>query len=190
MNVFDFDGTLYAGDSSADFIIYAVKKQPALIFFFVSRLPSLFAYKTGRIDKTELKSRIFAFLNYIKDKKTLISSFWNSHANKFYNWYKEVHKDDDAVISASPEFLLKPACEKLGIKTLIASRVNMDNGEFTGENCRGENKVKRFYEVFPDGVIENFYTDSYADLPLMKTARNSFLVKRGKVSRIEKLPES
>lgn len=31
MNVYDFDGTIYDGDSSVDFFLYALKRMPSLI---------------------------------------------------------------------------------------------------------------------------------------------------------------
>ena len=36
-------------------------------------------------------------------------------------------KDDDVIISASPEFLLKPICKKINIKYLIASNVDKNS---------------------------------------------------------------
>ena len=33
MNIYDFDGTLYDGDSTFDFIVFSLKKHPALVRF-------------------------------------------------------------------------------------------------------------------------------------------------------------
>ncbi|MEE0264705.1 MAG: haloacid dehalogenase-like hydrolase, partial [Acutalibacteraceae bacterium] len=87
------------------------------------------------------------------------------------------------IISASPEFLLELPCQMLGIKYLMASRVDPKTGKYTGENCHGEEKVRRLYEKYPkDTVIEEFYSDSYSDTPLAKLAKKSFMVKGDDIS--------
>ena len=82
---------------------------------------------------------------------------------------------DDLVISASPEFLLKPLEETLHI-TVIASRVSPIDGKTTGENCYHAEKVRRFREQYPDGTIEEFYSDSYSDEPLALLAEKAYIV--------------
>ena len=32
MNVYDFDDTIYAGDSTVDFFFYCLKKKPAIVY--------------------------------------------------------------------------------------------------------------------------------------------------------------
>ena len=49
----------------------------------------------------------------------------------------------------------------------------------------GENKLIAFRERFPDAVIENFYTDSYSDRPLIEIANNAFMVKGNKITKIK-----
>ena len=51
--------------------------------------------------------------------------------------------ESKVVISASPEFLLKPICEKININYLIASRVDIKTGVLLGKNCYGKEKVKK-----------------------------------------------
>ncbi|MGN1172926.1 MAG: haloacid dehalogenase-like hydrolase, partial [Muribaculaceae bacterium] len=58
-------------------------------------------------------------------------------------YYKKTQRPDDIVISASPEFLLKPEAQYLDFGKLIASKVDKHTGKYTGENCWGEEKVKR-----------------------------------------------
>ena len=91
------------------------------------------------------------------------------------------HRPDDVVISASPEFLLRPICEKLEIHTLIASRVDPKSGHYTGENCHGRQKVLRYREVFSHLPICEFYSDSLSDTPLAELAEESFIVKKGRI---------
>ena len=52
-------------------------------------------------------------------------------------------------------------------------------GECLGPNCRDEEKVRRFREVFSDTQIDDFYSDTEHDAPLARLAKRAFLVKDG-----------
>ena len=59
----------------------------------------------------------------------------------------------------------------------MASRVEKTTGKYNGLNCHGAEKVKRFYERFPSGVIDEFYSDSLSDTPLAKISHKAYIVK-------------
>jgi phosphoserine phosphatase len=80
------------------------------------------------------------------------------------------------VSSASPEFLIRPACAKLGIGCVMGSPVDKHTGHFYGPNCHGQEKVKRFHARFPGAKIEEFYSDSHSDDPLAALAERAYLV--------------
>ena len=50
-------------------------------------------------------------------------------------------------------------------------------GETEGENCHGEEKVRRLREAYPEVEIREFYSDSLSDTPLAKLADKAYLVK-------------
>ena len=127
-----------------------------------------------RVTKLILKK--YRFLPYVNIEKDL-PEFWASHKNNIKDWYYKTQREDDVIISASPEFLLEPICKELGIKYLMASKVDMKTGKYEGINCHGKEKVRRFYEMFPNGKIEDFYSDSYSDSPLAEISKKAFLVK-------------
>ncbi len=181
MNVYDFDKTVYKGDSTLDFYLYALKKKPSVIRCLPRQVWGTVLYMLKRIDKTALKEYFFCFLACI-DAEKLAENFWMQNEHKIYGWYLRKKRKDDVIISASPYFLLKPICRTLGIKWLIASRVDMRTGRFTGKNCRGEEKLRRLLECFEDISIECFYSDSLSDLPLACIADKAFLIKKGKVT--------
>ena len=81
------------------------------------------------------------------------------------------------MISASPEFLIAPICRRLGIGTAMGSPVDIRTGRFSGPNCHGAEKVRRFRARFPEGRIDEFFSDSYSDAPLARMAKRSWLVK-------------
>lgn len=181
MNVYDFDGTIYNGDSTIDFFLFALKNKPSLITYLPPQIIGFFLYGLRKITKTQLKEYYFKFLEGI-DTVRLVDRFWNENHKKIYPWYLSQQDPNDIIISASPEFLLKPICKRLGIQFLIASKVDITSGKFIGENCKGVEKVRRLEEQHNITHIENFYSDSPSDLPLAKIANHAFFVKYGKPS--------
>lgn len=177
MNVYDFDDTIYDGDSTLDFFKYCLKNNPIIALYIPKQIITFLFYKLGWITKLEFKQSFYGFLKFVKSPEITLNNFWQVNELKIKDWYLNQKKDDDVIISASPEFLLTPICEKLGIRYLIASKVDIHTGECLSENCYGEEKVKRFNEYFGEGSIEEFYSDSLADTPLAKIARKSFFVK-------------
>ncbi|MBQ5885017.1 MAG: HAD-IB family phosphatase [Clostridia bacterium] len=186
MNVYDFDGTIYNGDSTVDFYLFALKRKPSLIRYLPKQLWGFVLYGLKRINKTQLKEYFFSFLPAI-DAETLVEAFWNKNQSKIFDWYIDQQKHDDIIISASPRFLLLPICNRLKIGCLIASEVDVKTGKFIGENCRGQEKVRRLQEEYNTVCIDCFYSDSLADLPLAKIADKAFLVKKGVVTEWQNL---
>lgn len=182
MNVYDFDGTIYAGDSSVDFYWYALARKPMILRFFPRQLCGFVLYALKRINKKELKSRFFCFLSGI-DGEGMAKDFWEKKKNKIYNWYMNQCREDDIIISASPEFLLQPAAKELGVKRLIASKMDIKTGTFDGENCYGLEKVHRLYATFGTANIDDFYSDSVSDAPMARLAKRAYFVKNGKITR-------
>lgn len=182
MNVYDFDKTIYDGDSTADFYIYSLKKHKKIILLFPSlALAFLKFYIFKRGTKTIFKEKMYKFLKYCNTDND-VADFWMKHQHKIKQFYIKNQKSDDIIISASPEFLLQPICQKLSVNHLIASKVDSKSGKYNGINCHGEEKVKRFYENFTNGKINEFYSDSYSDTPLAKIADKAFIVKKNKIS--------
>ena len=181
MNIYDFDGTVYKGDSTVDLYKFLIKRHPLIL----RRIP-VFAFKTlghkaGKCSTTEWKTCFFGFLKDIDDIESEIKLFWKKNMKNIYRWYMDQRKSDDVIISASPEFLLKQPCKALGAGTLIASKVDMKTGRFDGLNCKGEEKVKRFRALFPDEKADSFYSDSLSDLPMAKISERAYLIKNGEI---------
>lgn len=181
MNVYDFDGTIYAGDSTLDFWFFCLKKDPCLFICLPSQVLGAVRYKLGMINKTSFKEEFFCFFKKLDDINEYVRLFWDINEKKIETWYKNNQKDDDVVISASPAFLLEEICCRIGIRNLIASKVDRKTGRFIGSNCYGEEKVRRFTECMLVENIDEFYTDSYSDVPLGALAKKAYLVKKGRV---------
>ena len=177
MNVYDFDGTIYDGDSSIDFYLFCIKRKPSILFrSIIKQLSGAILYAIKRIPKEKYKEKYFSFLKYVSTNDQLLNDFWSTKSKKIKKWYLNQKAKSDVIISASPEFLLKPICNRLGV-SLIASKVDPSTGRFAGKNCHGQEKVKRFTELYPNETIEEFYTDSKVDLPLTELSTKVFFVK-------------
>jgi hypothetical protein len=140
-----------------------------------------FRYIINKTTKTELKQRFFLFLRDVADIDAELKCFWDAHIGNVYEWYINARRCDDVIISASPDFLLRPACDRLSIRALIASPVDKYTGIYAGFNCDGEEKVMRFKRQFPDSTVDRFYSDSDSDLPMALLAREAYKIKGGKV---------
>lgn len=177
MNVYDFDGTIYDGDSTVRFYLYVLRKKPAVICYIPRQLFAVLRYKLGKLSKTEMKQRFFCFVKGLPTEEMAVN-FWQENHKRIQKWYIDQRKADDVVISASPEFLLKPICAELGVR-LLASQVDAHTGKFLSENCRGQEKVRRFRQVYPNAVVEQFYSDSESDRPMAELAEAAFLIRKG-----------
>lgn len=184
-NVYDFDKTIYRGDSTVDFYFYCVWKCPWILRRVPYQCYMMILYKLKKISKTEMKEKFYSFFCDIKDMENLVEQFWDKNMHKIEKWYLKQQEEDDLVISASPEFLLNPICKRIGIYHLLASRVNHRNGKYTGENCYGTEKATRFLYEYPEEKIGQFYSDSKSDQPLADLAQKAYLVKKNHIIKWE-----
>ena len=183
MNVYDFDGTIYKNDSTRDFYYFLLRHYIRVIKYLPKFILDAIKYSLDIITKTDMKETFFRFLNAFGDGEIekIVDEFWDTHRHKINDWYLNIKTPDDVIISASPRYILGPICDELGVN-LICSEVDVKTGDYIGVNCSGEEKVKRFYKEYPDGVINNFYSDSKSDEPLAKIAKAAYRVKRnGKI---------
>ena len=179
MNVYDFDKTIFAGDSTASFYFFELRRHPLLIKHLPKQFSAFFSYFRKKIDKTQMKERFYIFLSSIDTEKE-VKLFWQKKKKKIYPFYLERKKSSDVIISASPEFLLSVIADELGFN-FLASRVSPVDGKYDGLNCYGEEKVSRFRAAYGDAVIDEFYSDSLSDLPLAQLAKKAFKMKKGKI---------
>ncbi len=177
MNVYDFDKTIYDGDSTIDFYFHCLKRHPVIMTCIPRQAVAMVRYKFKKIKKTQLKEEFYCFLGKLKNIDEDLISFWDNNQHKIKAWYKASQQTDDLIISASPEFLLQEICNREKIERLIASRVDKKTGKYKGLNCYGMEKVSRYKEIYPVEKIESFFSDSKSDQPMADIAENAYLVK-------------
>lgn len=180
MNVYDFDNTIYDGDSTLDFYQYCLIHHPSIIICFPKQLLSFIKYKLKIIDKECFKECFYIFLNRLDNVEEDVNSFWKIKIKNIKTWYLNQKKQDDIIISASPYFLLIEACNTLGINNLIASQVDKKTGKLLKPNCYGEKKVSFFKERFDISKVDIFYSDSISDKHMAYLSKKAYLVKGDK----------
>lgn len=188
MNVYDFDNTIYRGESGVDLFIFFLKIDPSLLKKIPGGAMLISKYKTGEMTIQEIldgyADEIIDYAKNIENFDEHVVEFWDKHAKKIKPFYIKQKKADDLIISACPDIVLKEIMMRLGLKNYMGTETE----EGTMHLIRlmyGENKLIAFRERFPDAVIENFYTDSYSDRPLIEIANNAFMVKGNKITKIK-----
>ena len=68
-------------------------------------------------------------------------------------------------------FLLEELQRRLELPYLLCTRHNPKTGRILGQNCRGEEKVRRFHRAFPGVQVVDVYSDSLGhDKPIFGLA--------------------
>ena len=188
MNVYDFDNTIYKGESAIDFFIYFMKRDPELAFYLPKVMVALVRYKMRKISIDEALSEYGALVEkYCRSIDNLdehIKVFWDKNLKNIKPFYSEIRKDDDVILSAGFDIVLAEMGRRLGIKNIVSTETDRENFRIISF-CFRENKVKAFKKYYPDAVIENFYTDSLNDQPIIDLAKNAYLVKGNKITKIK-----
>lgn len=122
---------------------------------------------------------MYRFLTYCDTEKD-VNDFWKEYIGNIKPFYLEQKKDDDVIISASPEFAetrLQKAQNKkpYGVKGRYAQR------KIFGCKLSRQGKGKTILWGFSWRKIDNFYSDSYSDSPLAEIAEKAFMVDGDKV---------
>lgn len=186
MDVYDFDGTLYRGDSTRDFLLWCVRQHPrAGLTLPRTGLAAAACFALHAIDKTRFKGALYRFLRAVPDVEGEVARFWAANGERIGGPCRP--QPGDVVVSAGPEFLLRDVCERRGL-ALIASQVDASTGRVLGPNCSGSEKVTRFRGAFPTARVERFFSDSRNDDPMAQLADQAFLVDIP-AGRMEPWPE-
>ena len=184
INGYDFDETIYDGDSSVDFYFFCLKKNKKVLKQLPEQIKSFIKYKTKKIEKTEFKESVFSFLKHIDNVDEYVKEFWDKNYKKIKSWYFDQQEKTDVIISASPEFLLKPLEKKLNV-SIIATKVDKKTGAFLSKNCHDYEKINRYEEKYKK-KIKAFYSDSIrADRAMLEYAEEAYLVTKDKVEKID-----
>lgn len=121
----------------------------------------------------------------IPDVYADFEKFWDINQENVKSFYYKIQDENDVIVSACPVCLLKIICDRIGIKHYIGSDIDPVNGKINGI-CYKEKKVDYFREVYGDVEIDELYTDSMSDKPLMEISKNVFMVDGNIITQIKK----
>jgi phosphatidylglycerophosphatase C len=189
--VFDFDGTLVAGDSFFRFVTWRrARLTVARDLFMTSPLLALYLLRFvgNERHKMALFSRSFAGMR-IEDFEAMGKAFAAEQLPAMIRkeaWKRLcAHKDQGhriAVVSASLETWIRPWTDAHNVDMLLASKPEVSQGRLTGRlegvNCIGPEKTRRLFSTLPKNRASYeiyAYGDSRGDFDLLAAADHAFL---------------
>ena len=184
---FDFDGTLTIRDSFTAFLRW--RAGPAGWAIGLAKMtPALAAY-IGDRDRGRIKAAsVREFLHGV-ERQTL-----EAEAERYADqvWDRFMRPDALAcwkawgekgahrvIVTASPETTVAPFARRLGAEGLLGTQLVFDaqgrvTGAFAGENCRGEEKVRRLRAAYGDDMmLAAAYGDTSGDAEMLAMAREA-----------------
>lgn len=191
--LFDVDFTLTKKETLIAFFTYLVKKKPALLLHLPKAVASGLFYKLGINKEKETKEMFLAFLENISMEAVdkLSGDFIEEELKHFLyadgiEKVKELKNKGYTIVltSASPDFYISKLKEVFDADYVMGTRFIEKDGEFAavmvGENNKGEEKVRRLYEVFDKDEIDfmdsYMFSDSMSDEPLLALVGKPYLI--------------
>lgn len=182
MKAFDFDNTIYRGESSIDLAVYMIRNNKKIILYLPMIFTNLVKYKLCMIGREEMETILNDFCQAVMEDKDevprIIERFWQTHAHKLNERILKLIGPEDIIITAGPDVLINGIRDRLHTDHIISSEVDLNSGRFTYLNFK-DNKVRRYKELYGNTPIDVFYTDSYNDRALMEISDRVYLVKKG-----------
>jgi HAD superfamily phosphoserine phosphatase-like hydrolase len=185
MNVFDFDNTIYDGESSFDFFKFCIRKKLSLVKHMPKVAAMLLKYKTSRVSRAEVMDFASQMLVVLAENesglKTTLKQFWAENRNKLKPSILSLVSEGDVIISASPSFIFDEIRNDLGGADIISTQVDIKQMKITSL-CYGENKVTEFKNRYGQIRPDNYYTDNLNDTPMLALAERAWLVSGSKIT--------
>ena len=183
MNIYDFDNTIFKGDSSVKFIIYSFYHHPILVLKGVFK--AFLAFFKPNKKRGIVKSNLYSFVKDIPSLDNYVHNFILKNSHRVKKFYLDNKREDDVIISATYDFIIEPFCKSIGIKNVIATKYDTKKGTLIGNHCKGEEKIIRLDKEYPNSNVEEAYSDSYSDMPMFKRAKKAYLVKGEKLELLK-----
>ena len=178
MNVYDFDKTLFWGDSEDRFFDFLEQKKGYA--FHVARFHFYeFLADHKLIRKTWARQRQYRVLIRINKKDNLdrlLEEYWDEVEQYLMPWYEAVKRPDDIIASGTPRFIMEPILRRMGLKNLVATEMDTRTGRITGHFAVAEGKLENYLKQYKKEDMENFYSDAYSDHFLADIAEHAYIV--------------
>ncbi|WP_291632439.1 HAD-IB family hydrolase [Clostridium sp.] len=193
--IFDVDFTLTKRETLLEFYFFMIKKNPKFIKYLPKSIISSIFYVFKIYDASKVKKTFIRFIDGIEENemKKIVKEFYEKRLSKIlYNDGIVMMKKMKAqgykiyLISASAEFYLSEFYNIKEVDKVIGTRFTTENGlhrnTISGENCKGDEKVKRLKEFLKNENIEvdfessYMFSDSLSDLPLFNLVGHPYLI--------------
>lgn len=193
--IFDVDYTLTKKETLIEFYKFMIIKKPGLIKHLPNTLKAAFFYLFKSMELKKAKEHFLSFTEGVHEKEMneIVKEFYKTRlSNILYGdaieKIRELKKHGCKVylISASAEFYLNELYNIPEVDKVIGTRLKVEDGihkcEIVGENCKGEEKVKRLMEVLKEENLEvdfkesYMFSDSLSDLPLFNLVGHPYLI--------------
>ncbi|MBU3091497.1 HAD-IB family hydrolase [Clostridium sp. CM028] len=193
--IFDVDYTLTKRETLVEFYFFMIKKNPKFIRYLPKSIFSSIFYVFKIYDASKAKKTFIRFIDGIEENemKKIVKEFYETRLSKIL--YKDaidtikkmkIQGYKIYLISASAEFYLNEFYNIKEVDKVIGTRFVKENGlhrnKISGENCKGEEKVKRLKEILKIENIEidfensYMFSDSLSDLPLFNLVGHPYLI--------------
>lgn len=189
--VFDFDGTLTTEDTLLEFIKFT-HGETAFFMGFSIFAPILILMKFHLYPNWKAKQYIFSWFYEDMEYATFVD-----FGEKFAEHIETIRNEttinqlqdfksegaDVYVVSASIDDWVRPFCNRLGVKDVLGTKVEVKDGKLTGrfltKNCYGQEKVNRLLEIEPNRNEYYLYAfgDSRGDKEMLEFADKAVNVK-------------
>lgn len=193
--IFDIDYTITRKETLMELFKYTIKNDKKNLKFLPRAAYCGFMYIIKFYDEKKVKETFLKFIDKIeeKDLALLVKNFYNDRLqNILYKDALNMMKDlkskgyDIYLISASPEFYVNEFYEIKEVDKIFGTKFKFENGAFLrqmdGENCKGEEKVKRLKSYLNENNIEvdfkesYMFSDSLSDKPLLDMVGKPYLI--------------
>lgn len=199
--IFDVDYTITKKETLMQLFFFMLSENLRNIIYIPRAIISGFLYAIGVFDEKKVKESFLRFI-YNKNESEVYSISKKFYKNKISKiLYKDaVYKIKSLkekgykiyLISASPEFYLFQFYNIKEVDKIIGTKFIFENGRFIckmeGENCKGEEKVKRLTKELEKDDIKVDYKESYmfsdslSDKPLLDLVGKPYLINFNKQS--------
>ena len=202
--IFDIDYTITRKETLMEFFKYIVSKDIKNIKFLPRALYSGLMYGVKVYDEKKVKECFLKFIENIDETELakLTKSFYDERLSTILykdavNMIKKLKNEGYMVvlISASPEFYVKEFYAIEEVDLIIGTKFTFEGGKFirkmSGNNCKGEEKVRRLNEVLKEKNIKvdfknsYMFSDSLSDKPLLDLVGKPYLINYKKKHEIE-----
>lgn len=188
LNAFDFDNTIYRGESPVDFALFMIKHNKRIILYLPTIIYNSIKYKLCWVSIEKWEKKINDFLRTFtlteEELRRMVKQFWADHVRKLDRQMLKRIRKDDIIITAGPSFLIEGIRDYLKTDRILGTEIDVRRKKLIYYNL-GSNKVKRFQQLFGSKRIDRFYTDSFNDRALMDISDRVFIVKKGRMRRFK-----